>query len=87
MYLIVVYDVNEERINKVRKILKKYFLWVQNSVFEGEITEGKLEQCILELKRAINENEDSIYFYRVENKKNISKRVLGIEKEITDNIL
>ncbi|MFN7065105.1 MAG: CRISPR-associated endonuclease Cas2 [Aquificaceae bacterium] len=87
MYLIVVYDVNEERINRVRKILKKYFLWVQNSVFEGEISEGKLEKCILELKRVINENEDSIYFYRVENRKNLSKRILGIEKEITDNIL
>ena len=45
MYLIVVYDISEERINKVRKILKKYFLWVQNSVFEGEISEGKLENA------------------------------------------
>jgi len=29
MYFIVTYDVGEERLNKVRKILRKYFIWVQ----------------------------------------------------------
>ncbi|MFN4337362.1 MAG: CRISPR-associated endonuclease Cas2 [Candidatus Nitrosocaldus sp.] len=36
-------DVSIERINEERKILKQYLSWIQNSVFEGEITEGKLE--------------------------------------------
>jgi len=86
-YMIVTYDIGEERVNKVRKILKKYFMWVQNSVFEGDITEGKLQKCRHELERAINEEKDSIYFYSLENRLNYRKTVIGVEKELTGNIL
>lgn len=86
-YLIVTYDIGEERVNKVRKILKKYFMWVQNSVFEGEITEGRLAKCKLELAKVINEEEDSIYFYSLENRFNYRKTVMGVEKELTGNVL
>ena len=64
-YCIITYDVGEERVNRVRKILKRYLNWVQNSVFEGEIGEGKLEKCLYELKRVIKEDADSIYIYRL----------------------
>jgi CRISPR-associated protein Cas2 len=86
MYLIVTYDINEERVNKVRKILRRYLNWVQNSVFEGEITEAKLEKCKMELSFVIDKDEDSIYFYLIENKNNVNKSTLGIDKNITDNI-
>ena len=86
-YLIVTYDIGEDRVNKIRKILKKYFMWVQNSVFEGDITLGKLQKCRLELEQAINEDEDSIYFYSLENRLNYRKMVMGVEKELTGNIL
>mgnify|MGYP000922643738 CR=1 FL=1 len=87
VYLIVAYDVEEKRVNKVRKLLKRYFMWVQNSVFEGEISEGKLNKCQMELLKLIDKNMDSIYFYRLENKLNYTKKVLGIEKNLTGNIL
>ena len=87
MYFIVTYDVGEERLNKVRKILRKYFIWVQNSVFEGEISEAKLEKCIYELKSVMDEIYDSVYFYKIENKNNLKKFVVGIEKDITGNII
>jgi CRISPR-associated protein Cas2 len=86
-YLIITYDIGEERVNKVRKILKKYFMWVQNSVFEGDITIGRLEKCRSELRKVINEDEDSIYFYSLENRLNYRKIVMGVEKELTGNIL
>lgn len=86
IYVIVTYDVKEERVNKVRKVLKRYFNWVQNSVFEGEITEGRLEKCKIELSFVIEKSEDSIYFYVIENKKSIIKSVMGIERENIDNI-
>ena len=35
MYVLIIYDINVERINKVYKFLKTYLNWVQNSVFEG----------------------------------------------------
>ncbi len=86
-YIIVTYDIRDDRVNKVRKILKKYFMWVQNSVFEGDITEGKLEKCKHELAKVINVQEDSIYFYSLENRLNYKKIVMGVEKELTANIL
>lgn len=86
-YLIITYDIEEKRVNRVRKLLKRYFMWVQNSVFEGEISEGKLDKCMRELKLLIDENIDSIYFYRLENKLNYSKKILGVEKDLTNNIL
>jgi CRISPR-associated protein Cas2 len=86
-YFIITYDISEERVNKVRKTLKKYFMWVQNSVFEGEIGIGKLQQCINELLEIINHEEDSVYFYQIDNRHNCAKMVLGIEKEMTDHFL
>ncbi|MCX7927226.1 MAG: CRISPR-associated endonuclease Cas2 [Candidatus Omnitrophica bacterium] len=86
-YLIVTYDVEEKRVNRVRKILKKYFMWVQNSVFEGEISEGKLEKCRREILNFINTETDSVYFYHLENRLNYYKDILGVEKDMTDNVI
>jgi CRISPR-associated protein Cas2 len=88
MYVIITYDITEEkRLNKVRKILRKYLYWCQLSTFEGEISESKLAKCISEIKDVINLEEDSIYVYKVENPKNITKKTLGIEKSYMDNFL
>ncbi len=80
MFVILTYDVDEKRVNRVRKLLKKYLTWTQNSVFEGEITEGKLHKCLSEMNKIIDRNVDSVYIYRVSVTKNISKDVIGIEK-------
>ena len=44
MFVIVTYDVNVKRNNKVLKICRKYLVHVQKSVFEGNITEAKLRK-------------------------------------------
>lgn len=87
MFVIVTYDVDEKRVNKVRKHLKKYLVWVQNSVFEGEITSGKLYKCLSEIRQITNKETDSIYIYTIENPRQISKEVLGITKNIEDIFL
>jgi len=51
----MVYDVGEKRVAKVLKISRKYLYWVQNSVFEGEISESNLRRLKHELKKVINE--------------------------------
>ena len=63
MYLIMVYDIRENRVNKVLKIARKYLNWVQNSVLEGEISDAGLEKLKMELKGVINPEEDSVVFY------------------------
>lgn len=84
MFVIVTYDVGEKRVNKVRKKLKMYLTWTQNSVFEGEITDGKLKKCLAELDRVLDRTEDSLYIYRVKNSKNMVKDVVGELKNYDD---
>ncbi len=40
MFVILVYDFEQKRVAKALKIARKYLYWVQNSVFEGEITKS-----------------------------------------------
>ena len=55
MFVIVTYDIVEGKpLNRTRKILKKYLTWTQNSVFEGDITDSKLQKCISEIDKVIN---------------------------------
>ncbi|MBI1923322.1 CRISPR-associated endonuclease Cas2 [Candidatus Poribacteria bacterium] len=42
MYIILVYDIEEQRVAKVCKYLRQHLTWVQNSVFEGELTRAQL---------------------------------------------
>lgn len=87
MFVILTYDIEEKRINRVRKTLKKYLIWTQNSVFEGEITEGKLHKCLSEINKLIDKKTDSVYVYRVKISPNIKKDVIGIEKSFDELFL
>jgi CRISPR-associated protein Cas2 len=87
MYLIVVYDIAVKRIDKVRKYLKQYLNWVQNSAFEGELKEGEVEKIKIGLKKIINEEEDSIILYETPDKQWVTKEVLGMEKSEVTTII
>ena len=80
MYVIVAYDVAVDRLDAVRKTLKQYLNWVQNSAFEGELTEGKLEELSMRIKDVIDEKTDSVICYSLSNPRWLKKRVIGIEK-------
>ena len=85
--VVIVYDVGIDRLDAVRKLLKQYLNWVQNSAFEGEITEGLLEEIRLKLFSIIDPDTDSIIVYSINNPKWVKKRIWGREKGETDNIL
>lgn len=87
MYVILVYDVEQERVVKVCKYLRRYLHWVQNSVFEGEITEAKLERLKAGLRKLIDEEIDSIYLYKARDAKWVAKEVVGQERNPTGTIL
>lgn len=87
MYVIITYDVNVKRVNRVRKFLRMHMNWVQNSVFEGELTESELLRIKSELKKIINEDEDSIFLYILRTKAAMRKEVLGIERSSIESIL
>ncbi len=87
MYVILVYDVGERRVAKVCKFLRRYLLWVQRSVFEGEVTESQLEAIRLGVKKLINKDGDSIYIYKMRSDWNVDKEIIGSEKSPTENVL
>jgi len=80
MFVILVYDFGEKRVSKALKICRKYLTWVQNSVFEGEITEGNLKKLKIELIKKMDKNEDSIIIYTFNNTKYSKKEIVGFEK-------
>jgi CRISPR-associated protein Cas2 len=80
MQVILVYDINEKRVSKVLKTCRKYLYWVQNSVFEGEITESKLEKLKIELRKIIKEEEDSVIIYTFRTEWYTKREIIGVKK-------
>ena len=58
---------------------------LQNSVFEGEISEVRLKEMILRAKEFMNADEDSIILFKGKDIKWMEKEVVGVEKVILIN--
>jgi len=86
MRIILVYDVGEKRVQKVHKFLKRYLHWIQNSVFEGDLTTSELEEVKAYLKKLMNEDEDSIIIFKLKFT-NYNKEILGLEKNSISTII
>ncbi|AEX84731.1 CRISPR-associated endoribonuclease Cas2 [Marinitoga piezophila KA3] len=80
MFVILYYDANEKRVSKFLKVCRKYLTWVQNSVFEGEITKANLEKLKYELKTKVKDN-DSIIIYEFRSMNYSKREVIGIDKK------
>lgn len=88
MYIILVYDINEKRVGKMLKLCRKYLNWIQNSVFEGEITEVKLKELKNAAVNIMKEDEgDSIIIFKSREEKWLDKEVIGEEKNTVDKFL
>jgi len=87
MYVILVYDVSVERLDNVRRYLKQYLNWVQNSAFEGELREGEIEKIKMGLKKIMKEDEDSVILYKTRDRNWLAKETLGIEKSEVTTII
>ncbi|TDT51938.1 CRISPR-associated endonuclease Cas2 [Fonticella tunisiensis] len=80
MFVILVYDVEEKRVAKILKKCREYLTWVQNSVFEGEITEANLKKLKMELSRIIKKDADSVIIYQFNSLKYSNREVMGLDK-------
>ncbi len=87
MRVIVVYDIEVKRVAKVCKYLRRHLNWVQNSVFEGEVTGAALRRIQSEVRDLVDEKHDSILFYVFPDAIAWKREVIGIEKLGTSNIL
>jgi CRISPR-associated protein Cas2 len=87
MYLILVYDIEEKRVGKMLKLCRKYLNWIQNSVFEGELSQVQLDELIYRAKNIMEVEKDSIIIFKSRQEKWLEKIVIGQEKNKLDNML
>lgn len=69
------------------KLCRQYLNWIQNSVFEGELTPAQLRELKYKASQIMNAEEDSLIIFTSRNEKWLQKEVVGKEKNDLDNII
>ena len=87
MYIILVYDVGQKRYGKMLKLCRRYLNWIQNSVFEGEITEVKLLELKHQAMLIMDEETDSLIIFKTRQEKWLDKEIVGLERQNLDTFL
>ncbi len=86
MWIILTYDINEKRVDKIRKISLQYLIRIQNSVFIGNIGWANLRILKEKLKKEIVESEDSIQFFILRDEKLVKRIKIGKSYEFSNII-
>ena len=81
MYVILVYDI------KCDEGGQKALAHIQNSVFEGELSEAQLLKLKTELKAIIRDDRDSLIVFKSRNEKWLPKEMWGLQEDKTFNFL
>lgn len=93
MYIIAIYDINTETregrraLNKIFKLMKKYLIHIQKSVFEGELTKAQFQKMKLEVIQIIDPDCDSVIYFSSRDSRWLDKEVHGLGKNTTDNFI
>lgn len=86
VFVIVVYDVEAARTSLFLKFLRQYLVHVQNSVFEGEVTEGQAEEVEAQLSVMMKSGE-SVILYRASGPSLIDRKVFGDDPREDERLL
>ena len=92
MYVLLVYDISLDDngvrvLRNVFKIAKKYLHHVQNSVFEGEITEAQIYALKAEIRKWVRTDSDSVLLFKSREKRWLDKEFWGKEEDKTSIFL
>ena len=87
MYVLLVYDIKEKRVGKMLKLCRRYLNWIQNSVFEGEISEVKLKELLAKAHAFLDTDEDSVLIFKSRSQQWLEKQVVGQERNRLDTFL
>ncbi len=66
---------------------KKYLTWVQNSVFEGEITKAEFRLLKAEINGIIDDSMDSVVIYKFRSKSYYARENLGREAPSSEDFI
>ncbi|MDE4078672.1 CRISPR-associated endonuclease Cas2 [Methanosphaera sp. Vir-13MRS] len=86
MYILIVYDINTKNVSIIHNFLRTHLTWIQNSVFEGEVTKAQYNTIKEKLNELVDYEKDSIIIYEIP-KKYVKKSIIGIEKNNIDFII
>lgn len=94
MYIILVYDISMEDkegsrvLRNVFKICKKYLIHIQNSTFEGEISESQILKLNKEINKYIRKQIDSVIIFKARSLIWMEKEFWGkVEADKTENFI
>ena len=92
MYVILVYDIKTDNdgqrvLNRTFKTCKKYLSHIQNSVFEGELSEAQIVKLRYELDKIIRKDIDSIILFKSRNERWLTKSLWGKQEDKTSNFI
>ena len=75
MYVLIAYDVEARRTRRFHKLLSRYLVQEQNSVFGGDLTEARLLRLHRELAK-VAVGSDRIFQVVAENRHNVTVSLL-----------
>ncbi len=92
MYVILVYDIQQydegsKVWRNIFKISKRYLHHIQNSVFEGELTEAQIFNLKNELKQWIRTDLDSVILFKSRDERWLKKEMWGKQEDLTSNFI
>lgn len=85
--MIAMYDVGEKRVGRMLKLFRRYLHWIQNSVFEGEISDVKLNELKIKALKIMDEETDSVIIFKNRQEKWIEKEIVGQERKEIDTLI
>lgn len=87
MYVILVYDMGEKRVGKMLRLCRRYLNWIQNSVFEGDLSEVKLKELKILAGEIMKKEEDSLIIFSNRQSSWMEKEIVGKERGSIDLFL
>ncbi|SET66431.1 CRISPR-associated endonuclease Cas2 [[Clostridium] polysaccharolyticum] len=90
MYVILVYDIKgddngQKVLTKTFKVCKRYLTHIQNSVFEGELSEAQLLKLQYELKSIVRKDLDSVIVFKSRSGRWLEKEFWANQEDLTSN--
>ena len=92
MYVVLVYDIKSDDggqrvLSKTFKICKRYLSHIQNSVFEGELSNSQIVKLQYELNGIIRKDRDSIILFKSRSERWLEKEMWGVQEDKTSNFI
>lgn len=79
MNIICVYDLSGTKVTKAMNILRKYLFHIQNSLFQGTLTESKFQKLQKELSALDLNKDEQILFLFTYRDSDIYQKSIGRE--------